>query len=39
MYFTKPAAMEQLYMFDTVKEYNVLNNYETLLPQVTVGDK
>jgi AraC-like DNA-binding protein len=30
--------MEQVFKFDTVKEYNVLNNQETLHPLVTVID-
>ena len=30
--------MEQVYKFDTVKEYNALNNHETLHPLVSVID-
>ena len=30
--------MEQVFKFDTVKEYNAMNNHETLHPLVTVID-
>lgn len=38
LYHKKRAVMEQLYKIDTVKEYNALNNHETLHPLVSVID-
>lgn len=36
--YYKPGIMEHIYQFDTVAEYNALNNQETLHPLVSVID-